>query len=1013
MDGSGKSKVGYNKIRFCGKQASHDGLQYFWYRNATKCYVYLSDVTINDPDLECRLFTRIKFFCSNSKRLGDRNSLEGQIHEITGITISALRGASPSSFSIEERFSWVNKRQTKRAEDKAYSLLGIFNIYMPLLHGEGEQRALNRLAEEVHKHTTKRSRDEVERAFLNPAKRLKTLQGNPSSIPSNHNLDPESPYYSVHCIDATTKDSLIDLLYFTKIDERLTSLTAAQGKTCRWFFTKPEYISWHDVAQQRDHGGFLWIKGHPGTGKSTLMKLLFEEAKINAKSNSSQLTPSFFFLARGTVEEKSTTGLYRSLLHQLFEKAVELKESLDWRTTDGARGIQRNGWNEEALKQTLTHTIQKLGARSLTIFVDALDECDIKQTTGMVSFFEELCDYARDAQVQLQICFSSRHYPTVVIQKGVEVTLEEEIGHTEDIEQYIKLKLRLGKSTQAESFRSKILQKSSGIFLWVVLVLDILNSEYPNKPISIKRIHERLEEIPPELYDLFEMIIKRDGENIKQLKVCLKWILFSTRPLTPQELYFAIQLSLNKECSSYWDQEDGLDEVTWNMASQVQFIHESVRDFLVDKYKGELSGSSGNFIGHGHELLRDCCLAQLNASISQDVDLPDPLPKASKAAHLRENISLNFPFLKYSVFNVLCHANIAYQNSMGQEDFRTNFPLQRWIFLNNLLEKFDVRRYTESASLLYILAEKDLADLIRIHHQRESYFDIENERYGPPIFAALATGSDDAARTFLEVQVESQPPSSSLLGMLKDHCHIGHKRDSFGHDFTFSKRRGIESYLAEHGNEIVLAFYLEKRLDVNSKDEQGRTPLSWAARNGHEATVKQLVAVEGVDVDSKDQWGQTPLLWAARNGHEAIVKLLVVVEGVDVDSNDQHGQTLLSWVAMNRYGAIVKLLVAVEGVDVDSKDQWGQTPLLWAARNGHEAIVKLLVAVEGVAVDSKDQRGQTPLSWAARTGHKAIVKLLVAATAVPVVPLASYDESPSLIEAPFPLLSSVPSCENP
>lgn len=216
-------------------------------------------------------------------------------------------------------------------------------------------------------------------------------------------------------IDATTKQSLIDQLYFTKIDERLISLTAAQGTTCRWFLTKPEYTSWQDMTQQSDHGGFLWIKGHPGTGKSTLMKLLFEESKLNDKADSSKITLSFFFLARGTVKEKSTTGLYRSLLHQLFEKAKELRDSLEWMTVDGARVIQRNGWHEEALKQTLMHAVQKLGSRSLTIFVDALDECNKNQVAGMICFFEELCNRAREAQVRLKICFSSRHYPTVVI----------------------------------------------------------------------------------------------------------------------------------------------------------------------------------------------------------------------------------------------------------------------------------------------------------------------------------------------------------------------------------------------------------------------------------------------------------------------------------------------------------------------------------------------------------------------------------------------------------------------
>ena len=108
-------------------------------------------------------------------------------------------------------------------------------------------------------------------------------------------------------------------------------------------------------------------------------------------------------------------------------------------------------------------------------------------------------------------------------------------------------------------------------------------------------------------------------------------------------------------------------------------------------------------------------LAQLNASISQDVDIPDPLPQASKAAQLRETISLKFPFLEYSVLNVLRHANGAQQNAMEQGDFLADFPLQRWIFLNNTLERYDIRRYTESVSLLYILAEKNLADLIRIH----------------------------------------------------------------------------------------------------------------------------------------------------------------------------------------------------------------------------------------------------------------------------------------------------------
>ena len=131
------------------------------------------------------------------------------------------------------------------------------------------------------------------------------------------------------------------------------------------------------------------------------MKFLFENAKSKTKGDPSQTTLSFFFLARGVLEEKSTSGLYRSLLHQLFQTMPDLQDSLEWMTADGARGIQTNGWHEQALKQTFLHAIPKLESRALTIFVDALDECDDTQARDMVSFFEDLCDVAQESEVRL------------------------------------------------------------------------------------------------------------------------------------------------------------------------------------------------------------------------------------------------------------------------------------------------------------------------------------------------------------------------------------------------------------------------------------------------------------------------------------------------------------------------------------------------------------------------------------------------------------------------------------
>ena len=166
----------------------------------------------------------------------------------------------------------------------------------------------------------------------------------------------------------------------------------------------------------------------------------------------------------------------------------------------------------------------------------------------------------------------------------------------------------------------------------------------------------------------------------------------------------------------------------------------------------------------------------------------------------------------------------------------------------------------------------------------------------------------------------------------------------------------------------------EDDVEADSKDGYGQTPLSWAARRGHEAVVKLLVE-KGVDLDSKDRHGRTPLSYAVGNGHEVVVELLVE-KGVDLDTKDRHGRTLLSWAAENGREVVVKQLIE-KGVDLDSKsDTFGQTPLSWAAEKGHEAVVKLLVE-KGVDLDWKDRYDRTPLSWAAENGHEAVVKLLV------------------------------------
>jgi ankyrin repeat protein len=187
------------------------------------------------------------------------------------------------------------------------------------------------------------------------------------------------------------------------------------------------------------------------------------------------------------------------------------------------------------------------------------------------------------------------------------------------------------------------------------------------------------------------------------------------------------------------------------------------------------------------------------------------------------------------------------------------------------------------------------------------------------------------------------------------------------------------SWAAENGHEAIVKVLLDTgKVDVDSKDSCGRTPLSLAAENRQEAIFKQLLDTGKVDVDSKDSRSRTPLSLAAENGQEATLKQLLDTGKVDVDSQDNDGQTPLWWAVVNGQEATAKLLLDTGKVNVDSKDKYGRTLLWWAVVNGQEATAKLLLDTGKVNVDSKDKYGLTPLWLAMDNGREAIAKLLLA-----------------------------------
>ncbi|TBU26281.1 HET-domain-containing protein [Dichomitus squalens] len=141
---------------------------YLWYGIAKECYAYLADVPPGeDPrsaDSRFRLsrwFTRgwtlqelisphrLQFLSKDWEVIGTKATLVDLVEEITTVPREALLHLeSLDDFSVAQRLSWAAARETTRVEDRAYSLLGIFDINIPTLYGEGE-RAFRRLQEEI------------------------------------------------------------------------------------------------------------------------------------------------------------------------------------------------------------------------------------------------------------------------------------------------------------------------------------------------------------------------------------------------------------------------------------------------------------------------------------------------------------------------------------------------------------------------------------------------------------------------------------------------------------------------------------------------------------------------------------------------------------------------------------------------------------------------------------------------------------------------------------------------
>ncbi|EUC49598.1 hypothetical protein COCMIDRAFT_66909, partial [Bipolaris oryzae ATCC 44560] len=194
-----RTKKGFAKIQGACKLALNDGYNWIWidsccidksssaelqeainsmwryYVESNICYVYLADVpdsgngwgqTFAKSEWFTRGWTlqeliapiRVEFFAEDWTAIGTKFERYKEISDITSIDPDVLLRVHPvDSFSAAERFSWASHRNVTREEDEAYSLLGLFDVNMPLLYGEGQEKAFFRLQETIYNATADHS----------------------------------------------------------------------------------------------------------------------------------------------------------------------------------------------------------------------------------------------------------------------------------------------------------------------------------------------------------------------------------------------------------------------------------------------------------------------------------------------------------------------------------------------------------------------------------------------------------------------------------------------------------------------------------------------------------------------------------------------------------------------------------------------------------------------------------------------------------------------------------------
>lgn len=363
-------------------------------------------------------------------------------------------------------------------------------------------------------------------------------------------------------ISQNAETAILRSFAFDAMDDRHCTVADAHAKTFSWIFekTKADDTPWDDFVAWLENGdGLYWINGKAASGKSTLMKYIFNEPRLKTSldkwaGDTELVCARFYFWHLGTNLQKSHAGLLRSILYQALDQCRELiphiLPDLWKRTTSQSTTFLRSlttKWHTWALADLQAVFERLINQKQLAVkfcfFIDGLDEF-YGEHTDIAALFKVVASCAHT-----KVCVSSR--PLMVFEQEFALCPKLQLQDltANDIRTYVHDKLnghrRIADLNQRDpeaisELALEVCKMASGVFLWVTLAVKSLLEGLTNLD-GISDLQARLRELPPELDDLFSLMLRaiKPSFYFRQASRLLQIVYQSESQLSATELSFA------------------------------------------------------------------------------------------------------------------------------------------------------------------------------------------------------------------------------------------------------------------------------------------------------------------------------------------------------------------------------------------------------------------------------------------------------------------------------------------